>query len=81
VAVATTWHVQYGLNGADTVVRFQTPKAAIEAACQLIDCGHEVMGIGMGDITDSISKVEVAKIYAIWARASASRRVGAYQLP
>jgi hypothetical protein len=73
VAISMIWHVQYG---ADTVVRFQTPEAAIEAACQLIDCGHEVTGLGMGDITDSISKVEIAKIYAIWARASASRRRG-----
>jgi hypothetical protein len=68
--MAMTWHVQYCLNGVDTMVRFQTPEAAIEAACRLIDRGHEVIGIGTGDSTDSISKVEVAKIYALWSRAS-----------
>src|SRR5208283_5066172 len=65
-----TWRVQYSLNGADIAARFPTPEAAIEAACQLIDCGHEVTAIGIGaNHTDSISRGEIAKIYAIWASA------------
>ncbi len=65
-----TWRVQYSLNGADIVAPFPTPETAIEAACQLIDFGHDVTAIGMGaDPIDSISRGEITKIYAIWARA------------
>jgi hypothetical protein len=64
-----TWRVQYSLNRADITARFSTPEAAIEAACELIDSGHDVTAIGIGaDPPDSISRGEIAKIYAIWAR-------------
>jgi hypothetical protein len=67
-----TWHIQFRKNGDRITERFRTPEAAIAAACEHIDCGHVVTGIGTGDLTDSISEVEIAKIYAIWVRAKKS---------
>jgi hypothetical protein len=67
-----TWHVQYRLDGAECVVRRSTPEEAIEAACMLIDKGHDVFGIGTGDLSDSIEGDEITRIYAMWARARAS---------
>jgi hypothetical protein len=43
-----------------------TPEEAIEAACRLIDDGHEVYGIGTGPLTDTIGMDEIARIYALW---------------
>ena len=31
---------------------FPSPEAAIENACRLIDEGHDVFGIGTGDLTE-----------------------------
>jgi hypothetical protein len=42
---------------------------AIRAACRLIDHGYDVYGIGTGPLTDSIGKEQIARIYAMWARA------------
>jgi hypothetical protein len=62
------WHVQYRLASTSMVGWFATPEAAIEAACRLLDDGHEVSGIGTEDLTDSISEWEIARIYALWVR-------------
>jgi hypothetical protein len=67
--MAMTWHVQYRLDAVDHVVRYPTPELAIEAACHLIDAGRDVYGIGTGPLTDSIGRDEIARIYALWARA------------
>ena len=64
-----TWHVQYRNDAAEHVVRYPSPETAIEAACLLIDDGCDVYGIGTGPLTDSIGKDEIARIYAMWARA------------
>ncbi len=39
------------------------------AACGLIDDGCDVYGIGTGPLSDTIGKDEMARIYAMWARA------------
>jgi hypothetical protein len=62
------WHVQYRNAEADHIVRRPSPEEAIEAACQLIDDGCDVYGIGTGSLTDSIAKNEIAKIYDFWVR-------------
>ena len=64
-----TWHVQYRQDAADRLATFPTPEEAIEAACRLIDDGHDVRGIGLGSPDVSITKDAIARIYAIWARA------------
>jgi hypothetical protein len=69
-----TWHVQYRQAATDHVDQHPSPERAIEAACRLIDAGHDVFGIGTGPLTDSIGKVEIARIYAIWARAKPAAR-------
>jgi hypothetical protein len=63
------WHVQYRKDGADQIGRHRTPELAIRAACRLIDHGYDVYGIGTGPLTDSIGKEQIARIYAMWARA------------
>ena len=65
------WHVQYREHSAEHVLHCLTPEAAIEAACELIDQGSDVFGIGTGSLTDSISTPEIARIYDLWARAKA----------
>jgi hypothetical protein len=67
------WHVQYRLGGKEVVRWFATPEAAIEAACRLMDDGHEVFGIGTEDLTDSISERVIAQIYDLWVRAKPRR--------
>jgi hypothetical protein len=64
-----TWHVQYRQDTVDRIVRHPNPEQAIEAACRLIDDGCDVYGIGTGPLTDSIGRDEIARIYAMWARA------------
>jgi hypothetical protein len=64
-----TWHVQYRQNTVDHVVRHPSPEAAIEAACRLIDDGFDVYGIGTGPLSDSITREQIDRIYAMWARA------------
>jgi hypothetical protein len=63
-----TWHVQYRGDGPDQIGEYPTPEQAIEAACILIDGGHDVFGIGTGPLTDSIGPVQIARIYALWAK-------------
>jgi hypothetical protein len=41
-----TWHVQYRQAATEHVDRHPSPERAIEAACRLIDDGHDVFGIG-----------------------------------
>ena len=62
------WRVQYKDESSTSVLAFRTPEGAIEAACSLIDGGHRVLSIGAADPEDTISEIEVARIYAIWAR-------------
>ena len=62
------WHVRYRQATSDLVLWFATPEAAIEAACALMDEGHEVVGIGTDDLSDSISGHEIARIYGLWDR-------------
>jgi hypothetical protein len=35
----------------------------------LLDNGLQVVGIGAGDLDDSIAEIEIARIYATWTRA------------
>jgi hypothetical protein len=63
------WHVRYKAESGVSVLRFPTPERAIEAACSLLDNGLEVLGIGAGNLDDSIAESEIARIYAIWERA------------
>ena len=64
-----TWHVQYHKDATDCIARYPSPERAIEAACRLIDDGCDVYGVGTGPLTDSIEKEQIARIYAMWARA------------
>ena len=41
----------------------------MENACRLIDEGHDVFGIGTGDLIDFIQPEQIARIYALWTRA------------
>jgi len=63
-----TWHVQYRKKTTDRLERYSSPEVAIEVACRLIDGGCDVYGIGTGPLADSITKAQIARIYAIWAR-------------
>jgi len=63
------WRVQYNAETGKNVLAFPSPERAIEAACSLIDGGHQVLRIGIADPDDTISEIEIARIYAIWARA------------
>ena len=63
------WHVQYRRGGVDHVALFPSPETAIEEACRLIDDGHDVFGIGTGALANSIEREQIARIYAMRARA------------
>jgi hypothetical protein len=63
------WHVQYRKGPASHIARHRSPEQAIEAACRLIDDGCDVYGVGTGRLTDSIDREQIARIYAMWARA------------
>ena len=71
---AMMWHVQYLQDGVDHLARYPSPEEAIEAACRLIDDGCDVYGIGTGQLTDSIERDQIARIYAIWVRANPGNR-------
>ncbi len=62
------WHVQYRKDAREHVLWHPTPELAIEAACQLIDGGADVHGIGNGVLADSIRRDQIARIHAFWAR-------------
>ena len=63
------WHVQYSKGPTSHVAWHLSPEQAIEAACRLIDDGCDVFGIGTGPLADSIDREQIARIYAMWARA------------
>jgi hypothetical protein len=67
------WHVQYRDGVTHHVSTHPTPEAAIEAACRLIDQGHEVYGIGTGNPTDTIGPPDIARIYATWKAVNGPR--------
>jgi hypothetical protein len=71
---APDWHVQYRKCEAEHIGWFATPEEAIETACGLIDDGCNVFGIGSGSLDDSISKEQIARIYALWAKAKPCRK-------
>ena len=64
------WHVQYRRDGTAQLLMFPSPETAIENACNLIDDGHDVFGIGTGALTNSIEPEQIARIYAMWRRAT-----------
>jgi hypothetical protein len=59
------WRVQYKAETGKDVLAFPSPERAIEAACSLVDGGHQVLRIGTADPDDTISETEIAHIYAI----------------
>ena len=63
------WRVRYEEESGKSALAFPSPEHAIEAACSLIDRGHQVLSIGIADTDDTISEIEIARIYAIWERA------------
>jgi hypothetical protein len=63
------WHVHYRQGTTDHVVWHPSPEGAIDAACRLIDEGLDVFGIGTGDLADSIEKITIDRIYALWVGA------------
>ena len=64
------WRVQCKCESGKSVLAFPSPERAIEAACSLIDEGHQVLSIGIAnEPDDTILEIEIARIYAIWARA------------
>ena len=60
---------RYREDAAERIDWHPSPEKAIEAACRLIDAGHDVYGIGTGPLSNSIAREQIARIYAIWARA------------
>jgi hypothetical protein len=50
------------------VVRHPTLEEAIEDTCKLIDGGYEVVGLGTGSLSNSITKDDIAKISDLWER-------------
>ena len=64
------WHVQSATpGGSSSVDYFATPERAIEAACKILDAGCDVFGIGTGELSDSIDREQIKRIYDIWKRA------------
>ena len=61
-----TWHIQYRKDAIDRIEIHPSPERAIEAACRLIEEGHDVYGVGNGPLTDSIDREQIARIYAMW---------------
>jgi hypothetical protein len=64
-----SWHVRYKAEGGESLLVFPSAERAIEAACSLADNGFQVLGIGARDHGASFAEIEIARIYAIWARA------------
>lgn len=61
------WHVQHDGGEGEVISYFPPADRAIEGACRLIAAGHDVFGIGIGPLSDSIGRDEIARIYAIWS--------------
>jgi hypothetical protein len=63
-----SWHVEYLKDTKNHVVLYESPEAAIKAACRLIDMGIDVHAIGNGRLNESIDRAQIAKIYDLWHR-------------
>lgn len=63
------WIVHYKQSRTDRTVRAVTPEDAIRTACQLLDDGYEVCGIGVGSSTPVIERDEIARLHDGWVRA------------
>jgi hypothetical protein len=57
------------------VARHPSAELAIETACQLIDCGCDVYGVGTGPLSDSIARDQIARI-TTFGREQSIRTVG-----
>jgi hypothetical protein len=62
--VEMTWDIQYSRAAVDQVDTHGCAESAIEAACALIDDGCCVYGIWIGDLTEALDPVEIARVYA-----------------
>jgi hypothetical protein len=62
------WHVQHIRYGLDQLDWYLSPEQAVEAACRLIDDGHDVYALGAASLMESISRNEIARIYEMWVR-------------
>jgi hypothetical protein len=62
------WYVQSRSGGVEHVVMHPTPEAAIAGACQMMDEGGDVFGLGTDSLDGTLDRRETARIYAIWAR-------------
>jgi hypothetical protein len=63
------WVVQYKQAATDRTTQAVTPEDAIRTACQLLDDGFEVCGIGTGSLTHIIGKDEISRLYDLWVKA------------
>jgi hypothetical protein len=62
------WFVQFRSVGTDHLERTDAPEEAIALACRLLDSGHDVFGIGTGELSVSIGRDEIARIYRLGQR-------------
>jgi hypothetical protein len=62
------WFVQSRHDAVDHIEWHPDEEDAIEAACQLIDTGVDVFGLGSGPLTDSIGPEYIKRLYQLWAR-------------
>jgi hypothetical protein len=62
------WYIQFRRDAVDHIDWHPTPEDAIDAACQLIDVGVDVFGLGTGPLTDAISRESINRLYQLWAR-------------
>jgi hypothetical protein len=65
---AIAWDVLFLDGKEERRARYEDHELAIDAACELIDKGYEVHGIGRGPLAYPIGKQTITRIYAIWAR-------------
>jgi hypothetical protein len=65
-AFGEVWLVQYRRDTMEHIVNHSTPEDAIHAVCRLIDDGFDVIGIGIGPLTDSIEKEQIDRIFKLW---------------
>ena len=62
------WHVSYRSGATDNILLCLCRNDAIDAACRLIDHGCDVYAIGTGPLTDSMSRVEIDRMYIVWGQ-------------
>ncbi len=65
---AIAWDVLFLDGKEERLSRYENHALAIDAACELVDKGYEVHGIGRGPLAYPIGKHAITRIYAIWAR-------------